>query len=201
MAMMVLVTGLPGTGKTYFAERLATHLNAVHINSDKIRAALNLRGKYSYTSKEEVYDKMLENTIDALQNHQNVVVDSTFYQEATRRRFIDLAANMNCCWQILQITASDKTVKERVSQKREFSEANYEVYQHIKASYEAIKEPHFILNSDEMPVEQMIVQAKEYMHHDKIRYSRPYASTQRNDDFRVDRDAYFMGPHFREYSV
>jgi len=201
MAIMVIVTGLPGTGKTFFAKRLATQINAIHINSDKIRVEQNLTGQYDVQTKQKVYDKMLSATKTALQNFKNVVVDSTFYQESTRNIFIELATELDCCWQILQITASDKTVKERVSSQREFSEADFEVYQSIKASYQTIKEPHFILNSDEMPVEQMIVQAKEYMYHDKIRYSRFDSSNQEEYKSRVNRNSYILGASDQRYCL
>jgi adenylate kinase family enzyme len=36
-AKKILVMGLPGAGKTYFAERLVPKINAVHLNADKIR--------------------------------------------------------------------------------------------------------------------------------------------------------------------
>ena len=39
--MKILIMGLPGTGKTYLAERLASKLQAVHFNADKVRATIN----------------------------------------------------------------------------------------------------------------------------------------------------------------
>lgn len=39
--MKILIMGLPGSGKTYLAERLAKHLNAVLFNADRVRATIN----------------------------------------------------------------------------------------------------------------------------------------------------------------
>lgn len=39
--MKILIMGLPGSGKTYLAERLVPLLNAVWINADKIRSMVN----------------------------------------------------------------------------------------------------------------------------------------------------------------
>ncbi len=39
--MKILVMGLPGSGKTYLAERLTKLLRAVHLNADRVRATIN----------------------------------------------------------------------------------------------------------------------------------------------------------------
>lgn len=46
--MIILVAGLPGPGKSYFAEKLAGILSAVYLNTDRIRLALHAAGKYFY---------------------------------------------------------------------------------------------------------------------------------------------------------
>lgn len=40
--MLIIVTGLPGTGKTTFAEAFAQKGHFIHLNSDLIREALGL---------------------------------------------------------------------------------------------------------------------------------------------------------------
>lgn len=39
--MKILIMGLPGSGKTYLAERLAALLGAVHFNADRVRATIS----------------------------------------------------------------------------------------------------------------------------------------------------------------
>lgn len=41
IAKKILVMGLPGAGKTYFAERFVPKINAVHLNADRIREQFN----------------------------------------------------------------------------------------------------------------------------------------------------------------
>ena len=38
--MIVIVFGLPGSGKSYFASHLASMINADYINSDKVRRTM-----------------------------------------------------------------------------------------------------------------------------------------------------------------
>jgi predicted kinase len=49
--MTVIVFGLPGSGKSYFATRLAELLNASYISSDQLR--MQLYAKRTYTEKGE----------------------------------------------------------------------------------------------------------------------------------------------------
>ena len=39
--MKFLIMGLPGSGKTTFAKKLAAQLSAVHFNADEVRATIN----------------------------------------------------------------------------------------------------------------------------------------------------------------
>ena len=55
--MIIVIFGLPGTGKSYFGERLAKQLDIVYMNSDRIRQALQLQGKYGPEEKNQVYGK------------------------------------------------------------------------------------------------------------------------------------------------
>ena len=52
--MLVLIVGLPGTGKTTFAVELAREIGGAHLNSDIIRTSLGQRGKYDIASKAAV---------------------------------------------------------------------------------------------------------------------------------------------------
>ena len=39
--MKILIMGLPGSGKTYLADKLAPKLNAVWLNADRVREEYN----------------------------------------------------------------------------------------------------------------------------------------------------------------
>ena len=44
--MLIAVMGLPGSGKSYFAHKLAGKLKAIYIGSDQVREKLDLLGEY-----------------------------------------------------------------------------------------------------------------------------------------------------------
>lgn len=59
---LVLVVGLPGTGKSTFSRALAAELGARHLNSDVIRVETGLRGKYTPEDKAKVYEELRKRT-------------------------------------------------------------------------------------------------------------------------------------------
>lgn len=161
--MLILVTGLPGTGKTYFATALAKAIKAFHLNSDEIRRDLGKMGKYNQDSKQHVY-KILKQRIEfALKKNHRVVVDATFYKKQHREDFIRIALKSNHSFAIFEIKAEEALIKERTEKPRPDSEANFAVYKKIKKQYEPIKCEHHTIWSKRNNLKQMLRQAKTYL--------------------------------------
>ncbi len=163
MAMLIMVVGLPGTGKSTFARELARTIDGNHFNTDMIRDSLNLRGSYDKESKQRVYDELLLRTKETLKSGGIAIVDGTFYLRSLRKTFIDLAEKIGKPIQWIVLEASESVIKERVSQKRTYSEADFEVYKTVKEQYEPIEEPHLTLKSDEQQLSDMVVETKAHL--------------------------------------
>lgn len=75
-AKTILVFGLPGAGKTYFAERLKEHLGdaAVHINGDGIRAMYN-DWDFSEEGRARQAERMNRYAIEENVNGKHVILD------------------------------------------------------------------------------------------------------------------------------
>jgi len=161
--MLVIVTGLPGTGKTTLARQLAANFDAVHLNTDIIRAALGLRGQYDQATKEKVYAEMLLQTEKVLKNQGRVVVDATFYKEALRAPYRALEKQYFQRMYWIEVQAEEAVIKERVNKKRTYSEADFEVYQAVKVMYEPLKDPHLVLHTDQQSLGEMIERVWQYL--------------------------------------
>jgi hypothetical protein len=162
-AILVLVGGLPGTGKTYFSKRFATAIGARYISTDLTRKEMFSQRSYGSEEKKQVYEAMLTQMQAALQNKQHMVVDATFYRKELRKRFIDAAKSLKVEPVFIFTTASDETIKERLSRPREDSEADYEVFLKIRSIFESPEEAHLLLHTDQQPIEESIAIAQEYL--------------------------------------
>ncbi|HLF62530.1 MAG TPA: AAA family ATPase [Saprospiraceae bacterium] len=170
MTRMTIVCGLPGTGKSTFALALAESIGAVHLNTDRVRHALGRQGQYSLALKSAIYDSLLLRAREALNAGKDVVLDGTFYKEKLRRTFILLAEELQVPVHWIEMVASEKTVRERVSKTRPYTEADYSVYQKIKNEFDPLPPGRLTLDSDILKVDDMVRLAKEYIHVTNLAY-------------------------------
>lgn len=147
--LLILIAGLPGTGKTTIARIFAAQYGAVHISSDELRHELGLMGHYSPAEKQRVYNELLKRAGNALKSGRNVVVDSTFSNISTRQAFIELAAACHVPVKWVEIRAKETTLRERLSHPRPDSEANFEIYEKIRDQFEPLPADSLVIWSDE----------------------------------------------------
>jgi predicted kinase len=161
--MILIVFGLPATGKTYLSEKAAKEFDAVHLNTDIIRKKINLQGKYDEHSKQVVYDHLLNKMVQLAQKGQNILVDGTFQKEKNRKQYAKKARELKQELYFIELRAKEETIGERMKTDRNHSEADFNVYQNIKRSFEYMSEPHLILWTDVYTVSELINKIKLYI--------------------------------------
>jgi predicted kinase len=161
--MIVVVLGLPGTGKSYFAEKLANQLGAVHINSDRLRNARRAQGKYTIGDKLLIYRGMADKTGQALDQGKSVIVDATFYKCMMIDLFMKLAKDHESPIRFIKIEADETLVQARLRRARTDSEADFQVYLKIKDEFEELYVPHLTLQSQADNINTMIESAVQYI--------------------------------------
>jgi predicted kinase len=162
--MLILITGLPGTGKSTFALALAKSIDSQYISSDQIREQLGLRGHYDPDSKNQVYQAILSLAQEHLKKGKTVIIDSTLYLKRLRVPFAKLVDRLGVPIEIIEVRADEDTVKERIAKKkRRYSEADFEVYLKIKKIYEPVTGPHLIIESTAVPLPELVEKAKSYL--------------------------------------
>ncbi|MGZ8541639.1 MAG: AAA family ATPase [Chitinophagaceae bacterium] len=160
--MIIIVMGLPGSGKSFFATRLATAINADYISSDRQRKKMIANRTYSAKEKELVYNEMLMQMRQAIKQNRNLVLDATFHKNETRNKFKEEAGNTDEII-FIEIVANETLVKERLRATREDSEADFAVHQMIQQEWQPMKQLHLTLQSTNDNIEDMLEKTIEYL--------------------------------------
>lgn len=159
--MIIVVFGLPGSGKSYFAKQLAKRLNAVYISSDQVRKTRFANLNYTLAEKKLVYGKMILLGKKALSTGKMIIMDGTFYLKSLRKMITDEFENQRI--HFIEVTASDSLIKERTSKKRAFSDADFRVHKKIKRVFQPMKTPHLTLTSTNDNLDEMLNKADDHI--------------------------------------
>ena len=159
--MIVIVNGLPGSGKSFFAERLAKIMRAEYVNSDRLRMEMFTNRTYSKEEKTAVYHLMLEKMKEAANGNRHIVLDATFHTNETRKPFIqENKAELF----LIEVKAGEILIKERLMKERSDSEADFKIYKLIQQEWEQLNQPHLLLESTDDNIDDMLQKAVEYLH-------------------------------------
>ncbi len=149
--MLVLVCGLPATGKSTIARNIAKRLRAAHLNTDAIRKRLIDSPKYTKEEKALVYKVMLLVAEYLLRSDRNVVIDGTFYRRGFRGQVYNISKRTGARLALVECKSPDESIKRRMERrarrKNQLSDADYKIYKKIKIDFEPIKRDHLVLDT------------------------------------------------------
>jgi predicted kinase len=146
---LVLVAGLPGTGKSVLARGLSQHAGFHVIRSDTVRKEIaglpteervpaEIRGKlYGPEWDDRTYAECLARAEALLFEGKRVLIDATFRKEQRRRAFLETALRWGVLGLLLHCEARPETVRQRLEARRgDASDADWAVHQVIAGQWE-----------------------------------------------------------------
>lgn len=156
--MLIIVCGLPGTGKSTLARELAARFSAVHVSSDIIRKEMAARPSYRPEEKAKVYDELVERISSLLAEGKSVVADATFYRRSLRGKLVEEAAKAGAEAHFVLCTLDEAEIRRRLiapPEERGQSDADFSVYLRVKASFEPLRAKHLTLDCS-LPLEKQV---------------------------------------------
>ncbi|MGB8959926.1 MAG: AAA family ATPase [Candidatus Aminicenantales bacterium] len=149
--MLIILTGLPGTGKSTVAGALARELGAAVLSTDKIRAEKRGRPGFSRAEKGGVYERLFARAERGLRDGRSLVLDGTFYLRRLREAGAAVGRRAGVPVFVVEVISPVAVVKRRMerrsSRTRGPRPAGFEVHRFIRRSYEPVRSRHLTLDT------------------------------------------------------
>ena len=162
---LIIVSGLPGTGKSYFSRKLAERLASVIVESDALRKRLFPTPTYSAEESHRLFcacHRLIEEFLDS---GISVILDATNLVEHHREPLYRIAQRLQAKLILVQVEAPRELVRQRLQGRVERvnhedkSDAGWSVYQKMRTRVERISRNYFAVDTsrDITPVIDKIV--------------------------------------------
>lgn len=154
--MLILMAGLPGTGKSTLSRALATKLGATVIDKDQVRAALFSTPDIEYSTEQDDFCMAVMLKVAGYLFRKNpariVFLDGrTFSQTYQLKRATGFAEAISQPWRILECTCSESTAQRRLRENPNHVAANrdFDLYLRVKSRFEEITFPKIFIDTDQ----------------------------------------------------
>ena len=151
--VLVVVCGLPGSGKSYFSRNLFSRLPLLVLESDRLRKTLFPNPTYSKEESARLFRACHELTWDLLREGVSVLLDATNLVEGHRDPLYQIADRLDAKLILVQVTAAPEAIHQRLAARatgadpEDSSSAGWEVYQQMQATAEPIRRDHFVVDA------------------------------------------------------
>jgi predicted kinase len=162
---LIVVSGLPGTGKSYFSSQLAERLPFLILESDALRKSLFSTPSYSRQENSRLFQASHILIQRLLTRGTPIILDATNLSERHREQLYNIADRLGARLILVWVEAPPEVVQERLRARQEGvspasnSDADWEVYRRMRPTVQKIRRNHYAIDTsrDITPVLDKIV--------------------------------------------
>ncbi len=150
---LLMLGGLPGTGKSHFSRQLCRRIPFLVVGSDRMRKALVRRPEYTREEHIRVFAACHNLLAELLAGGSRVIFDATNLTDGFRQRAYDIAEESRAPWLIVWCTAPEKVIRRRLQARQagrnsaNYSDADWEIYCRLLPGTEPVRRPHLRVDS------------------------------------------------------
>ncbi|MFZ0201299.1 MAG: ATP-binding protein [Candidatus Sulfotelmatobacter sp.] len=166
--MIVLMAGLPGTGKTTLSRELAVRTGGRVLGKDEIRHALFAADEIEYSSRQDDFclQIMLETAGYLLQRDLKRIIfldGRPFSRRYQIDKVVNAATDLHQNWRILECVCPEEICRRRLEQQsatgaHPAGNRDFQLYLEVKSRFETITMPKTVIDTSE-PLESCVQQA------------------------------------------
>lgn len=152
--VLVVMSGLPGTGKSTVARALAARFPLLHLETDALRGVLFPRPTYAAAENARLFPAVHRLIGALLDQRLPVLFDATNLGESSRRRLYRVADEREAVLALLSVVAPEGVVRERLARRagrgrdpEDRSEADWETYRKMRENVEPIRRAHLVIDT------------------------------------------------------
>jgi predicted kinase len=155
--MIILMAGLPGTGKTTLARDLASRTGGRVLSKDEFRHAIFTADEIEYSSRQDDFclQLMLETAGYLLEQNPDCFIfldGRPFSRRYQIENVLQTASSLHQSWRILECVCSEECARQRLENdstgsKHPAGNRDYQLYLEVKARFETITHPKIVIDT------------------------------------------------------
>ncbi len=146
---LIVLSGLPGVGKSTLARGLSRRLGATIVESDAVRLSLSPTPTFSAAESKRVFGLCHARAARLLGKGVPVILDATSLKNAHRLVPLRIAEQAGVPALIVAVETPTGVVRERLERRGEeagSSQADWSVYLRMRNERECIQQPHVVVD-------------------------------------------------------
>lgn len=147
----IVVSGLPGTGKSYFCSKLEERLSFLILESDALRKTLFPAPSYSRQESSRLFQTIHVLIERLLKRGVPLILDATNLSERYREHLYSIADRLDAKLILVRVEARPEVVHERLKNRLEHSEAksdaDWAIYQRMEPTIQKIRRNHYAVDT------------------------------------------------------